>query len=364
MKRNLILLLLFITVAGIIACKKYKQEFHPADTPPSPADTLPREKKWVVTTIAGDGTPWFADGPALTAKFRAPLDVAVSDDGTIYVADAINHRIRKIAKGQVLTFVGNGTQDTTSGNSSVAGFAFPSYLAIDKSGYLYTLDVEDPRVRKISPAAFTSVVAGNGVNGFADGRADTSKFGKECSGIVTDGQGNIYVMDWKNRRIRKISIDGQVTTIAGTGQAGFVNGNADTAQFFDPAGLVIDKQGNLFAGDHNLIRKITPAGVVSTLVGKDSIGYRDGQADVALFSSIIDMVIDEQGNIYLSDEDRIRKITPQGLVSTIAGSTGGYKDGDAAAAKFLRPTGLGIDRQGNIYVADDFNNRIRKISFE
>lgn len=365
MKRNLILSLLFITVAGSIACKRYKQEYLPVDTPqPPPADTLLHEKKWIVITVAGNGEAFFADGPALTAKFRAPQDVVVTVDGTIYVADAINHRIREIAEGQVSTFAGNGIQDTASGNGAAAGFAFPNYIATDTEGNLYTLDIEDPRVRKISAAAFVSVVAGSGVNGFADGRADTAKFGKECSGIATDEQGNIYISDWKNRRIRKISIDGQVSTIAGTGKAGFVNGNANVAQFLDPAGLVIDKQGNLFVGDHHLIRKITPDGVVSTFSGKDSIGYKDGQADAALFSSIIDMVIDEEGNIYASDENRIRKITPQGVVSTFAGNTGGYRDGDATSAQFNRPTGLGIDRQGNVYVADDFNNRIRKISFQ
>jgi hypothetical protein len=200
MKRNIISLLILVTVAGI-ACKKNPQENPTEDKPP-------KEKKWTVITIAGNGLAYFADGPALTAEFRAPLDVAVTADGTIYVADAINHRIRKITNGQVTTFAGIGIQDTTSGNGAAAGFAFPSYLAMDMAGNIYTLDVEDPRVRKISPAAFVSVVAGSGANGFADGRADTAQFGKECLGIVTDGQGNIYVLDWKNRRIRKISITG------------------------------------------------------------------------------------------------------------------------------------------------------------
>jgi sugar lactone lactonase YvrE len=356
MKRKCIFLL-FPIVVCVTACKKSDQ-LSPPKIIPSP------EKKWIVTTVAGNGLAYFANGPALMAEFRAPLDVAIADDGTIYVADAINHRIRKIASGQVSTFAGIGVQDTTSGSGNVAGFAFPSYIALDRDQNLYTLDVEDPRVRKISPAAFVSVVAGNGVNGFVDGRSDTAQFGKECAGITIDEQGNIYVSDWKSRRIRKISNTGHVTTVAGNGQSGFADGDAATAQFFNPAGIVIDKQGNLFVADFNRVRKITVLGIVSTFIGKDSTGFRDGQNDEALFSDLTDMVIDEQENIYVSDGNRIRRITPRGEVSTIAGGAVGYEDGDAKTAKFNGPVGLGIDKQGNIYVADDHNNRIRKISFE
>ena len=357
MKVRIVLFTLLITV-GTLGCKKGGMENHPNNIPPV-------DKRWVVSTVAGNGTAFFADGPALNAEFRAPLDIAVSEDGIIYVADALNHRIRKIEKGQVSTFAGIGIQDTTSGIGTVAGFALPSYLAFDGNGNLFTLDIQDPRVRKISPTALVSVVAGDGTNGFADGRADTAQFGNECLGISLDEQGNVYVVDWRNRRIRKVSTTGEVTTIAGNGKAGFVNGHADTAQFSNPAGLVVDKQGNLYVGDEGCIRKITPDKIVSTFSGSSSaIGYKDGLPNEALFSSIIDMVIDEQGNIYASDENRIRKITPQGVVTTLAGSTAGYRDGDALVAKFSGPVGLAIDKQGNIYVADDHNNRIRTIRFE
>jgi len=356
MKQNSFFLLLLITISNT-ACRKYNE--------PSPPQVISStEKKWVVSTVAGNGLALFANGPALMAEFRAPLDVAVTANGTIYVADAINHRIRKIAGGQVFTFAGIGIQDTTSGVGPNAGFAFPSYLTLDATGNLYTLDVEDPRVRKITPNAFVSVVAGSGINGFADGRADISQFGKECGGIAIDAQGNLYLSDWKNRRIRKISATGHVSTIAGNGVSGFVDGNADTAQFFNPAGIVADKFGNIFIADWNRIRKVTPSGVVSTFVGTNAIGFRDGKGDAAQFTDIMDLVMDEQGNIYASDENRIRKITPQGEVSTIAGGTAGYEDGVGHVAKFNGPVGLGIDLEGNIYVADDHNNRIRKISFE
>jgi sugar lactone lactonase YvrE len=266
--------------------------------------------------------------------------------------------------GVVSTFAGSYDADTTSGSPYVTRFVLPIRLAIDNDGAVFTLDVNDPRVRKLSAGGFSSVAAGNGTIGFEDGNGAIAKFGDQCSGVVSDEHGNIYVVDWKNRRIRKISTTGQVTTVAGNGQAGFVDGAAASAQFFNPSGIAIDIQGNLFVGDGTCIRKITPGGIVSTFAGKDSVGYRDGLFNEALFSSINDLVVNYEGIIYLTDGDRIRKITPQGMVSTLAGSGGGFADGDAASAKFLGPVGLDIDKEGNIYVADDHNNRIRKISFE
>jgi sugar lactone lactonase YvrE len=341
MRNKKISLIIIMVFQLLFSCKKNEVKNTPGDSPQ-------KGGKWVVSTVAGNGTPHFADGPALMSEFRAPQDVAATADGIIYVADAINHRIRKIAEGQVTTFAGFNKEDTAGGIGPAAGFAIPIQVVADLTGNLYTLDVDDFRVRKITPAALVTVVAGNGIRGFADGRADSAEFG-ESIGIVTDQPGNIYVSDWENERVRKISITGQVTTIA---------------RGLSASGIVIDKQGNLFVGDRFSIKKITQDRVVSIFAGSDSIGYRDGQANVALFGLIGDMVIDEQGNIYLTDDNRVRKITSQGVVSTIAGSSTGYKDGDAASAKFNGANGLGIDKQGNIYVADSNNNRIRKISFE
>ena len=197
-----------------------------------------------------------------------------------------------------------------------------------------------------------TVVAGNGVRGFHDGSVDVAEFG-ESLGIVTDHDGNIYVSDWENKRIRKISTSGEVMTISGPAQSGF-------------GGITIDRQGNLYAADINNFRilKITPDGTIHPFAGSGVFGFKDGNADESMFGSINDIVADEEGNVYASDENRIRKITAQGVVSTIAGSTAGYLDGDAITAKFNLPNGLAVDKQGNIYVADNNNNRIRKISFQ
>jgi sugar lactone lactonase YvrE len=350
MKQYFIPLIIVILLVGT-GCKKYKLEDKPPTQPATPPSI---EKKWVVTTVAGDGSAYFGDGPALMAKFRAPQDVAVTADGIIYVADALNHRIRKIAGGQVTTFAGFDMEDTASGTGTAAGFAHPIQVVSDQAGNLYTLDVSDYRVRKITPGALVTVAAGNGIRGFADGRVDTAKFG-ESLGIVTDDEGNIFVSDWENRRIRKISVSGQVTTIAGPAQLGSVGG------------ITIDKQGNLYVVDWGNFRilKITSGGDVSTFAGTGTPGNKDGNADEAQFSiNMNDIVIDDHGNLFLADDSRIRKITAQGVVSTIAGSTIGYRDGNGTSAKFNLIAGLGIDKQGNIYAADDNNNRIRKISFE
>ncbi|MDP4263322.1 MAG: hypothetical protein Q8941_12420 [Bacteroidota bacterium] len=345
MKRCFIPLVVVLLIAGT-SCKKDRQANQPPITPPA-------EQKWVVTTVAGNGLAYFKDGPVSMAEFKFPQDVAVTPDGIIYVADGLNHRIRKIAGGQVSTFAGYERADTISGIGAAAGFAIPIRVVPDISGNLYTLDVDDFRVRKINSAGLVTVAAGSGTRGFADGRAETAKFG-ESLGIVTDNEGNIYVSDWENKRIRKISVAGEVSTIAGPMQ-------------FGPGEMTIDQQGNLYVVDglNFIIRKITPGGEVSIFAGSGIPGDKDGNAQEAQFSiNMRDIVADEQGNLYLADDNRIRKITPQGNVSTIAGSGFGYRDGDGPSAKFSSPNGLGIDRQGNIYVADENNNRIRKISFQ
>lgn len=352
MKKNQAFIIVIVFV-GAIACKKYS---HYSSTPQS-------EKKWMVTTVAGDGEPHFADGPVLLSKFRAPLDVAATSNGVLYVADALNHRIRKIENGKVTTVAGFDREDTTSGVGTSAGYAAPIQITSDATGNLYTLDIHDYRIRKINSNALVTVVAGNGVRGFANGRADTARFG-ECSGIAADASGNIFVSDFDALRIRKISVDGIVTTLAGDGRRGFVDANGEAAEFFSIGGIVFDKQGNLFVADWNRIRKISPTGDVTTFVGGNTSGLQDGGPSVATFTAIADIVIDGQGNLYVTDENRIRKITPQGEVSTIAGNTSGYHDGDGSVAQFNGADGLGIDAQGNLYVADANNNRIRKISLQ
>ncbi|MEO5564397.1 MAG: hypothetical protein ABIR18_13205 [Chitinophagaceae bacterium] len=351
------ILLILVMVAAGSSCKRY--EDIPGHEPPI------KDKKWIVSTIAGSESG-FADGPALSAKFNLNTDVAVASDGTIYVTDLINSRIRKIANGEVSTLAGNGDFSIIDGTGATATFKDPKNIAISTTGILYTTDFNDPRVRKISPFGDCTTYAGKETVGFADGRVFTAEFGNANS-LAVDAVGNVYVSDFRNNRIRKISITGDVTTIAGSGVRGFADGNADAAQFASPTGIAIDQQNNLYVldGGNLRIRKITPAGQVSTFAGSGRSGSADGNAGTAEFSQLYDVVVDSKGNLYVSENNYIRQITPQGTVSTIAGSrVAGYVDGEGPSARFDLPYGLGIDGNDNIYISDAVNRRIRKLSFE
>lgn len=218
------------------------------------------------------------------------------------------------------------------------------------------------------PIAYTTVstLAGNGISGFTNGPGNKAQFaGPE--GLAMDAQGNIFVADNGNNCIRKITPAGVVSTYAGTGAAGLVNGPVSTAQFFGPADVAVDGQGNVLVAEYanNCIRKITPAGMVSTLAGAGTAGFADGGAAAAKFNHPNGLAVDAQGVLYVSDYDnyRIRRVMPTGDVSTVAGSgQRGASDGPAASAQFVGPEGLAVNAAGTLYVADFAGYRIRKIT--
>jgi len=327
---------------------------------------LPSGKKVMVTTFAGDGTDGWRDGPLLSAHFETPIDVAISPDGTLYVADYNDRRIRKISGGQVSVLAGDGNFGSKDGAGDTAEFVDPYRIEVDGGGNVFEIDQADSRVRRITPAGIVSTYAGSGTAGFRDGDVSVALFAQGMGGIAIGEQGDIYIDDTNNGRIRKISADGQVRTFAGRPSKGFVEGDTSVAQFLNPNAILFDRQGNMFVADNGnyCIRKITPGGQVSRLTGTGVGGMADGGPGVAQFHYIYDMVLDRDGNLLLSDGDRIRKVTPSGEVSTIAGSTTGFADGEGAEAKFNYPAGLAIDGSGDLYVADAMNNRVRKISFK
>ncbi|MDR2208342.1 MAG: hypothetical protein LBE22_05145, partial [Azoarcus sp.] len=215
---------------------------------------------------------------------------------------------------------------------------------------------ESAKVAKVSTLA-------GGEEGFADGVGGEAKFYWPF-GITSDAAGNLYVADGGNHRIRKITPAGEVSTLAG-GEEGFADGVGSDAEFDHPSGIAIDAAGNLYVADggNHRIRKITPAGEVSTLAGGEE-GFADGVGSDAKFEHPFGITVDAAGRLYVADtaNDRIRKITPAGVVSTLAGGELGFADGVGSNAKFSRPFGITSDAAGNLYVADTVNNRIRKIT--
>jgi sugar lactone lactonase YvrE len=210
-----------------------------------------------------------------------------------------------------------------------------------------------------------STFAGSGTPGFTNGPLSSAQFNNPM-GLATDVSGNIYIADSFNSAIRKIAIDGAVSTLAGNGAIGLVNGTAETAQFYSPSALAVDALGNIYVADrgNNAVRKITPTGLVSTLAGSGNPGYADGTGAAATFNTPTGIAVDANGNVYVADygNNIIRKITPAGVVTTIAGSrTVGYVNGVGTAASFNKPTGIALDANGNIYVAEPLNHAIRKI---
>jgi sugar lactone lactonase YvrE len=328
-------------------------------------------QQYNVTTITGGV---FHDGPASEAKFNYPSGTVMDRNGNLYVADAGNNCIRKIDQfGGVTTIAGTGRNQVfeplylyRNGNDSSAKFASPSDIAIDRIGNLYIADMANHAIRKISPNGNITTIAGSGIEGFRNGNRTQAQFNYPA-GLAVDVNLNIYVADKENHNIRKISASGQVTTIAGSGYSGFRNGVGSNALFSSPTGIAIDSIGNLYVAEYgnSMIRKIDTNNVVTTFAGSD-YGFIDGSRLESKFAQPSGLTFDNVGNLYIADNgnNRIRKISSSGVVTTIAGSNSGYLEGRGILARFNAPKKISIDLNGNLYVSDNQNHRIRKINID
>jgi sugar lactone lactonase YvrE len=321
------------------------------------------EKYGLVTVYAGS-TSGNVNGYD-TAKFRGPDGITIDRLGNLYVADSGNHNIRKIAPDRTATLFAGSSAGYIDDTAAQAAFNMPISVAADLNGNIYVAELSNSRIRKIDPAAAVTTFAGNGFAGFIDGTGTAASFNKPM-GIATDNAGNIYVADTYNHRIRKISPAGGVTTIAGNGSPGFFNSLGINASFSRPAGLTLDEAGNIYVADmdNHSIRKINPSGTVTTFAGTGSPGSSDGTVSTASFNSPKAITIDKEGNFYIADAGNhtIRKITPDGIVSTLAGAgSPGFSDGISGAVHFNNPSGVVADKKGNLYVTDTGNHIIRKI---
>jgi hypothetical protein len=316
------------------------------------SSTADLESRDWVSTVAGNGKPGFSDGAGSGAVFTAPAGVGVDQDGMVYVADTGNNRIRKIGPGKrVTTVAGSGAAGNADGAGPVAEFNLPRGLAVDFQGNVYVADFGNGRIRVIDPMGTVTTLAGS--TGLSAPWA-----------VAVDGLGNCFVID--GNRVVSI-LGGSVTVIAGTAAGGNADGPGPTARFNHPAGIAADATGNLYVADmgNNTIREISTSGNVSTFAGAGNAGYLDGPLLTALFNGPSGVAVDAEGSIWVTEtgNNDVRKITNGGYVLGVVGyGAGGYDDGPALTARFLQPSAIALDSHGNAFIADTGNNYIREIN--
>ncbi len=296
----------------------------------------------------------------IPAGAHPPTGIAVDRDGNVYIVDVLSHAVFKVAPdGRVRIIAGSGTAGYADGLAGQAKFDHPHSLALDVQGNLYVGDYDGHRVRKITAEGRVTTLAGSGEIGLAEGLGRSARIERPAA-LAVDGLGNVYVSHDRNDRISKIIPNGAVSAWAAVER---------------PRGIATDLLGNLYvaAGDHT-IRKISVDGRITILAGSQRRGFADGQGTAAEFDTPWGIAVDDKGNLYIADmyNHRVRKMTPDGTVTTLAGSgERGFADGAALRAKFDSPSGITVDRAGNVYVLEGWERpgrgprvRLRKISPE
>ncbi|MGP8217630.1 MAG: T9SS type A sorting domain-containing protein [Bacteroidia bacterium] len=336
----------------------------------------------IITTVAGTGTSGYSGdgGLAIHAKLSYPTDLAIDSRNNIYIADGNNNRIRKIdSAGIITTIAGNGIAGFNGDNipATSAELNYPAGIAVDSKDNIYICDLYNNRVRKVDTSSGKIItIAGNGISGYKGdgGPADSAELNKPCN-VTVDGSGNIYITDAGNNVIRKVdNLSGFISTIIGDSIMGYSGdgGLATSAEINNPGGLSLDAFHNIYLADfgNQRIRKVSAVTVnITTIAGNGMAGY-SGDGWYALVSSLWgpnNVKLDSIGNYYIADyyNNRIRKVDTTGIITTIVGNgTAGYSGngGNATSAELNGPTSLAFDTYGNIYIADWANNVIREVS--
>ena len=337
-----------------------------------------------ITTVAGSGQFGYGGdgGPATAARLYFPEGVAVDSSGNVYIADTRNHRIRKVDTSGTITTVAGIGDNMYSGDGAPATAARlnqPEGVAVDGSDNLYITDSENHRIRRADAAGIIATYAGTGESGYSgDGAPATAARLDYPRGVAVDSSGNVYIADTNNHRIRKVDSSGTITTVAGTGSTGLRlggfsgdGGPATSAQLQHPSGVAVDSSGNLYIADtyNHRIRKVDSSGTITTVAGTGVSGFSGdgGMASAAMLDSPGDVAVDGSGNLYIADtyNSRIRRVDTMGTLTTIAG-TGKHGDsgdgGPALKAQLNWPRDVAVDGSGNLYIADTDNHHIRVLS--
>jgi len=352
----------------------------------------------IITTVAGTvsvGLSVFSGdgGPAISATMYFPNSVAVDALGNLFIADTGNNRIRKVsASGIITTVAGSGPNARAGGFSgdggpaTAAALSYPYGVAVDASGNLFIADTANNRIRKVSASGIITTVAGSGPTGYAqsgtgsfsgDGGPATSATLNTPFGVAVDTSGNLFIADYFNNRIRKVSASGIITTVAGSGAFGSGTGSfsgdggpAISATMCHPNSVAVDASGNLFIADYynNRIRKVSASGIITTYAGSGATGLSGGDggpATSAMINSPANVAVDASGDLFIAEAFKVQKVTASGIVTTVAGSgTQGFSGdgGPATSATLSYPSGVAVDASGDLFIADGGNQRIRKVS--
>ena len=329
-----------------------------------------------ITTVAGTGTRGFDGdgGPAIAAALDEPGDVAVDGSGGLFIAEHGNRRIRLVdTAGRITTVAGSGGRGYDGDDKPATSASLSSLrgMAVDGSGNVYIGDTDSHRIRRVDAAGQISTVAGTGQFGYdGDDKPATSARLYEPEGIAFDRSAGFYIADTHNGRIRRVNASGQITTIAGTSDYGY-NGDdqpATSARLYGPRAIAFDRQSNLFIADadNNRVRRVDVTGQITTVAGTGIPGYDgdDKPAISARISGPLSIAIDRSGNLYLTDQSRIRRVDAMGRITTVAGTgEDGYDEDNkpAATARLNHPGGVAVDGSGNLYIADTNNHRVRRV---
>lgn len=353
-------------VSIIVSCTKTDVKIIPGKYDPTPYNTGATGATGITGITGGTGST--DSTTVIPALFSSPSDVAVDAAGNLYVADYWYNRIQKISiNGTVSTLAGTGNIGAINGLGKLASFNKPSGLTVDGAGNVYVADAGNNLIRKITPDGTVSTLAGTVVAVDTSNTVTEQPLFSGPSGVAVDAAGNVYVADAGNNRICVVSPSGNTRTLAGNGNAGSNNGAGTSATFNNPTGVAVDAAGNVYVADmlNNLIRKVAPNGTTTTLAGNGEMGSKDGLDTAARFYFPNSLAVSTSGIVYVTDDinNLVRAIMPGGAVTTIAGTgLAGSQNGVGAQASFNDPAGISIGASGNLYVADANNNLIRKIT--